>query len=280
MKNNLLEDVELVIFDLDGTLYEDTDHFDYYAEQLKQELPEEVQPLFSTEYKKMVSGNHPVTIGKVYDVVRDHILQVDAIHTTVVHAWTWDGEELNSETIQSLYPHPLQLDFDTMIAIGDGWWLPNVCAKHFGLQDTQTAYHKTKDFMATDQFKLTKIPGLREGLSHLKEKKDIVLLTNSTEDDVARLLKNLDLQGIFDSIITEARKPSLTKNHFSTLLKEKNIEPIKALSVGDNYINEIAPAIYLGMQTVFIDLYEFDYPEYSGLKVKSISEIIDDMISL
>ncbi|USK70604.1 HAD hydrolase-like protein [Peribacillus asahii] len=101
-----------------------------------------------------------------------------------------------------------------MIAISDGWWLPNVYAKYFGIQDTQSAYVQTKNFMATDQFHLTKINGLREALIHLKEKKNIVLVTNSQKENVHRILQNLDLQDIFENIITETNKPLDTKKHF------------------------------------------------------------------
>ncbi|MEQ6388058.1 HAD family hydrolase [Bacillaceae bacterium S4-13-58] len=277
---NLLTDSELFIFDLDGTLYEDTDHFEYYAEQLKQELPEALWPEFSKVYEKIVAGEHIVTIGKVYDVLRDHVLKVDSMDSTVIQAWKWTGVELEENEVRTLYPHPISFDFDSMIAIGDGWWLPNVCARHYGVVDTHTSYVKTKNFMATDQFQLTKIPGLREALLNLREKKQLVLLTNSQEDDVHRLLQLLDLVGIFKEVITEARKPQYTKNHFARLLEHYQISPEKVLSIGDNYVNEIAPAIHLQMQTIFIDFFELDYPEYTGVKVKSISDIIMEMKSV
>lgn len=276
----IFKKAELIIFDLDGTLYEDTDHFQYYAEQLMKQLPNDVQSSYLNEYEQMVAGKHIVTIGKVYDVLRDHVIKLDAINSTVIQAWTWEGEELESETIKRIYPNAISLDFDSMIAIGDGWWLPSVCARHFGAQDTQKAYVATKDYMATDQFKLTKIPGLREGLLHLKNKKNIVLVTNSEKDDVKRLLKNLDLDNVFEDVVTEARKPQFTLNQFNRLSEKYNLEPEQVISIGDNYINEIAPALKLGMQSVFIDFHEFDYPEYDGLKVKSISDLIENMIKL
>jgi FMN phosphatase YigB (HAD superfamily) len=104
-------------------------------------------------------------------------------------------------------------------------------------------------------------------------------VTNSQKDNVQRILQNLDLQEIFESIITEANKPLDTKKHFLDLLQKFNIRPERGLSIGDNYINDIAPAINIGMQTVYIDLYKAEYPEYNGI-VKSISELIKDMSSL
>lgn len=271
---------QLYIFDLDGTLYEDTDHFSYYAEQLKLELPENVRNDFMKEYEKMEAGDHIVTIGKVYDVVRDHILSIDSVTSKVTNAWKWDGNQLVDDEIAQLYPHPISLDFDSMIAIGDGWWLPNVCARHYGAVDTQEAYHKTKEFMATDAFTLNQIEGLREALIHLKTKKHIVLLTNSQPDDVERLLNMLHLNDIFDDVITVAKKPQLTHHHFQQLMNKYDVQASSTLSIGDNFLNEIAPALQLNMRTIFIDFYGLEYAEYNGPKVQSISNIIPYIHSL
>lgn len=271
--------VDYFIFDLDGTLYEDTNHFSYYAEQLKQELKQSEWEAFDAEYEKMIAGNHAVSIGKVYDVVRDQVLKVDSSTMQVVQAWTWAGQPLSEAQLKFDYPNPIACDFETMIAIGDGWWLPNACAKHFGVVDTYSAYERTKIYMASDQFQLTRIPGLREALLHLKEKKKICLLTNSEQTDVQRLLNRLDLEGIFDEIITEAKKPQMTSKHFIDLMEKHALKPEECISIGDNFINEIAPAIRLGMQTIFIDINELDYPEYSGTKVKSISDLIEGFLA-
>lgn len=277
---NLYDQSKLIIFDLDGTLYEDTNHFAYYAEQLKLQLPPGTGDAFDAEYAKMLDGRHVVSIGKVYDALRDFVLQVDPFSMRVQKGWTWQGKTVPTAEVQQHYPDPITCDFDTLIAIGDGWWLPNVCAKHFGATDTYSAYEKTKEYMATDQFSLTRIPGLREGLLQLKEKREIVLLTNSQADDVQRLLNRLNLEGIFEQIITEARKPQHTIAWFTKLMEAYGLEAKDCLSVGDNYLNEIAPAIRLGMQTIFIDFQEQPYPYDDGMKVKSIGDTVELMVNV
>src|SRR5690606_4423892 len=106
---NIFTDSDLVIFDLDGTLYEDTEHFQYYAELLKKQLNKDVQERFMHEYEKMVAGNHIVSIGKVYDVLRDYILKIDMDFSNVLSAWTWDGQPLEIEEIKKIYQTPIQL---------------------------------------------------------------------------------------------------------------------------------------------------------------------------
>lgn len=270
---NLFQLSKCIIFDLDGTLYEDTHHFQHYANLLQKDLDKKDQIKFQEDYLKMIAGDHIVKIGRVYDYINDIILEVDSYSLKVTEAWDWNGNETSIEN----YSNPIQPNFDTMIAIGDGWWLPNVCAKHHGHKNPQNAYNETKIFMASEHFKLSKILHLREALLHLKSKRQIVLLTNSDSEDVNRLLGLLDLEDIFDEIVTSARKPELTTEHFKNLIHKFNIKTEETLSVGDNFLNEIAPAEKLGMKSIFIDAQNMDYPQYNGLKVSSISETLKMM---
>jgi FMN phosphatase YigB (HAD superfamily) len=250
---SLLETAKLVVFDLDGTLYEDTDHFDYYAELLKLELTkEEDQQRFQKDYEAMKAGNHIVKIGKAYDVERDYVLTLDPMTIQVTEVHNWDGELINQDEVMTLYKEPLEFNFENMIAIGDGWWLPFVTAKHYGVQDTYTNYNKTKEYMVTDQFQLTKTPGLKQGLLELKNSKQLVLCTNSDIDDVGRLLKELELDTIFEHILSSAMKPTHTEGHFKKLIQQYEVKPHEVVSIGDNFINEIAPALKLGMKAVYI----------------------------
>jgi FMN phosphatase YigB (HAD superfamily) len=255
--NTIFNNMKLVIFDLDGTLYEDTDHFDHYAKLLAEKVEDNVKALFASEYEKMKKGDHPVSIGKAYDVQRDCILTLDPITLNIIQVQNWDGSTWSSGQIDDTYQDELLFDFENMIAVGDGWWLPYVAARHFGVtvEETYKCYTRTKDFMVTDAFQLTKTPGLKDGLKELKEQTNIVLVTNSEADDVGRLLSELELDGIFDDITTVAQKPVQTMPILLGLMEKYNAKPEETLSIGDNFINEIAPALALGMNTLYIQPY-------------------------
>lgn len=249
---SFLDEAKLVIFDLDGTLYEDTDHFDYYGDLLKAELTEEEQAMFQRDYDAMKAGNHIVKIGKAYDVERDYVLTLDPMTLEITEVHNWNGTSIPKEDINTLYPEPLQFNFENMIAIGDGWWLPFVAAKHYGVKDTYTSYNQTKEYMVTEDFQLTKTQGLKDALLQLKETKKLVLCTNSDIDDVGRLLKELELDLIFEHILPSSMKPTHTEAHFKKLLTQYEVQPHETVSIGDNFINEIAPALKLGMRAVYI----------------------------
>ncbi|WP_339284978.1 HAD family hydrolase [Oceanobacillus sp. FSL K6-3682] len=272
----MLEDYKLVIFDLDGTLYEGTEHFDYYAKLLQEKVTPALRDEYLQEYEAMKAGKHLVSIGKIYDVARDLILTIDSLTFEVSAAYRWSGEKLSKTETREFYPGPQQFDFNHLVAIGDGWWLPFASAKHYGVKEHYSSYLATKEFIVSDDFTIEKLQGLRTYLLQLKEKTQIVLMTNSDREDVTRLLNELDLTNVFDHIITSAKKPAYTKKLMEHLIEQYKIEPVEAVSVGDNFINEIAPALSLGMDAVYIQPHGHD-EEVKGLTVvDSLTDFIKE----
>ena len=73
----------------------------------------------------------------------------------------------------------------------------------------------------------------------------------------------------------------MTIKHMTELLENYLVMPSKALSVGDNLINEILPALKLGAKTIWIDSgHLHESPEYEGMRVRSISEVIQLMLEV
>ncbi|MFC0189760.1 HAD family hydrolase [Fictibacillus aquaticus] len=253
MKNSI-ENAKLLVFDLDGTLYEDTDHFDYYCRQLQARVKESEKEAFWQTYESMKKGEHPVSIGKVYDIKNDTAVTVEPLSLQVTKVESFQGEEWPAEKVSQEYSGELVYDFERLIAIGDGWWLPYATAIHFGLSqdDTWECYNATKEYMVTDEFSLTKTPGLKEALIKLCGEKKIVLMTNSEREDVGRLLDELELTGLFHAVHTESQKPLRSKQLLQEILESFNVKPEEAVSIGDNFINEIAPALLIGMKAIYI----------------------------
>ncbi|WZY00506.1 HAD family hydrolase [Bacillus sp. FSL W7-1360] len=268
----MLDRYKLVIFDLDGTLYEGTDHFDYYAEKLKENVAASQKDMFSLDYEAMKSGRHIVQIGKVYDVNRDLVLTMDPMTLRVTEAHTWEGASLSEIQTHELYPQVLSFDFENMIAIGDGWWYPFVCAKHHGVVDCYDSYVATKEYMVSDDFSLIPLARLVENIRILNGKTQTVVVTNSDADDVARLFRELGLTGAFEHVVTSAKKPAQTTTLFKQLLQQYDVQPEEAVSIGDNFINEVAPAVLLGMDAVYIHPQR---PVVDHKKVRVVTSVVD-----
>lgn len=277
MKNKLIEKlnkIELVIFDLDGTLYEDTDHFDYYAECLAEQLEPGKREEFWDDLQKSRTGGHPVKIGRVYDVEEDLILQI-TIDGEVLNGWNWSGEKLSNDKMNELYPEKISCNMYNKIYLGDGWWPPAAIAYHYGLESTEACYLKTKEWINNNDDFLQPTPGLRETLKNLKINKNIVLATNSDAQDTNSILNNLDLQGVFQDIYTSCNKPENSFKLFNNIIDEYDCSPEDILSIGDNYLNEIGPVIQLGGEAILIDREDaFSQKDSSAYIVDSIKELV------
>ncbi|MGG0718072.1 HAD family hydrolase [Robertmurraya massiliosenegalensis] len=244
---------KVLVFDLDGTVYEDTHHFDYQAERLKDKLPLEKQSLFQIDFDAVKRDEHPIKIGRVYDGVNDLVLvQLDNI---VQEAYEWNGLRLSDEEVGKLYPDPIEINFETMLSIGDPWWTSTSIAGHYGLNSKECyeAFLETREYMMGPEFEMEPIVGFKEVLSDMYEHVKLVLLTNSPQPDSEAILAKIGLDQLFDLKIFNGEKPTRTLERFERIKSEFGVEYDEIVSVGDNWINEIRPVRPLGCGTIFID---------------------------
>ncbi|WP_165831817.1 HAD family hydrolase [Brachybacterium endophyticum] len=71
-----------------------------------------------------------------------------------------------------------------------------------------------------------------------------VLLTNAPATGMEHTLAHLGVRTRFDQIVVSARKPSRMPTHLRTLLADQ--PPHRLASIGDNWTNDVAPAVELG----------------------------------
>jgi FMN phosphatase YigB (HAD superfamily) len=266
---------KVIVFDLDGTLYEDTHHFEYYAKRLQSKLPTEKQAQFWEDYQLAQQGEHALKVGRCYDVKRDLILVQE--HNHVNEAYTWDGSLQSGEEISIFYPNPIVIDQLHIISIGDLWWLPITIARHYGLSANHSykAFLETRSYMMGPEFSMTRVPGFVETLTKLRQKGfKLTLLTNSPEPDSEVILTKLGLEKLFDLKIFEGKKPTHTAKRFSVIKEHFQVEYNQIVSVGDNWINEILPASELGCSTILIDPYFVSKKADANHIVRDLSQLI------
>lgn len=268
-----LTNSKVLVFDLDGTLYEDTHHFDFQAQRLKEKLPKEKQPLFEKDYLAAKAGTHPLKIGRIFDVVKDFILvQID---NEVQEAYDWTGNKLTQEEVKEHYPEPIELNFDTMLSIGDPWWLSISIAAHYGLNSRQCydAFLETREYMMGPEFEMVPIPGFKELLEEIHHQVKLVLLTNSPEPDSEAILTKLGLDSVFDLKIFNGKKPTKTIERFAYIKEHFSVNYEEMVSIGDNWINEIRPVKPLGCKTMYIDPHGLGDGSYADAVVTRMTEL-------
>lgn len=275
-----MQNTKVIVFDLDGTLYEDTHHFDYYAKKLCEKLDVAKRPLFKQDYEAVLKGSHPLKMGTVFDVEKDLILNQK--NGRVTQARTWEGQSLLTDEIQTIYNSELQFNFHSMLNIGDLWWVPAAIARHYGIdnQSAEASFIETREYMMSSKFQMKEVHGLKDTLLQLSKNKRLILLTNSPERDSEVILSKLGFQEFFHKKIFDGRKPIQTKEHLMRIREQFQVEYHQILSIGDNAINEITPAKVLGCQTILIDPHKISKPSDADNILSNLEELVHILIKL
>lgn len=86
----------------------------------------------------------------------------------------------------------------------------------------------------------------------------IVLLTNAPETGATAWLDDHGITPYLDGVVTDAGKPARMHEHLGTLLEQWGLEgsPEALASVGDVWINDVAPALDLGARGFYIDRFD------------------------
>lgn len=266
--------IKVVVFDLDGTLYEDTHHFDYYAKKLQTKLSVEKQIPFWEDYQLARKGEHGIKMGRVYDVKQGLILTQE--RNVVKEIYSWEGSQQSDADLFARYSHQITIDQINMISIGDLWWLPVAIARHYGLsvKDANEAFLETRSYMMSSKFVMEQVSGFKEALETLKKKGfKLVLLTNSPQKDSEVILMKLGLGKAFDYKLFEGQKPTYTAKRLDEIKEHFQVQYSNMLSIGDNWINEILPAKELGCSTILIDPHHISKKSYADHIVRNISEL-------
>ncbi|MBX6377464.1 MAG: hypothetical protein IRY95_02855, partial [Clostridia bacterium] len=94
MSRSATVDVDLVVFDLDGTLYADVAVYRQYTREFARLLGEERRPAFLADVRGALTGTLPAGLGAVYDRQTGLVARPAAAAAApggAVHWYTWEG---------------------------------------------------------------------------------------------------------------------------------------------------------------------------------------------
>lgn len=237
MKSSM-DNIKTVVFDLDGTLYQnDTFHRDYIHFLLEGSGREDWE-----------------------DTLIDYIDGVYAGCNLVMNA-CYCNDTIEADTPEAFFAvleqrrlEELPLKQSNSIYLGDGWAVVSLIGKALGLLDKERSdniYHKTRDKMSTDG-----VQGnwrLRDAIVQLNKKFTTVLLTNSYRETTEDFLHQLGMEGLFEKMVCSAHKPWGMVESLKAYCPELEIEPESFLSIGDNAFNDLLPLQKLGCRTIWVD---------------------------
>lgn len=237
MKSSM-DNIKTVVFDLDGTLYQnDTFHRDYIHFLLEGSGRQDwEEPLVA--YIDGVYAGRNLIMNTCYS---SDVIEADTPEVFFARLEQQRLEELPQQQGGSIY-------------LGDGWAVVSLIGKTLGLLDKERSdciYRKTRDKMSADGVKDNQ--RLRDAIEQLNEKFTTVLLTNSYRETTEDFLHQLGMEGLFEKMVCSAHKPWGMVESLKAYCPELETEPESFLSIGDNAFNDLLPLQKLGCRTIWIN---------------------------
>ncbi|HKT45426.1 MAG TPA: HAD family hydrolase [Gaiellaceae bacterium] len=140
------------------------------------------------------------------------------------------------------------------------------------------AFARTRAFMLTDECKLEVPEGLPELLERSSGHARHVLMSNTPAFGVMPLLERLGVLGLFDEIVCHAQKPERFTARLGALARVHDVPHDSVLSVGDHFVNDIAPALALGCATAYVDPFHVGpagRATYEASRIEDLLPVLD-----
>lgn len=162
------------------------------------------------------------------------------------------------------------------VEASDGWEAAVVLAggRRGASRAYADAFARTRAFMLTDECALEVPDGLPELLERSAGRARQVLMSNTPAFGVMPLLERLGVLGLFDEIVCHAEKPERFGARLAALARVYDVAQASVLSVGDHFVNDIAPALELGCATAYVDPFHVGPARRSTFEATRIEELL------
>lgn len=273
-----LLDVDTVIFDFDGTLYEGTDFVAPHLKVLQKALGGEGDEV-ARAYDSVRAGEETVQLGDLFHFATGTILRPvpeppdDRFGLRIREALTWDGHEagLPDEVTDG------HAGFDAAVTyVGDPWQIAAAVSHALGIGDAarRQAFADIRVVMNRPDYDLgipACLPDLLGAFGHVRDR---IMITNTPEELGREAADRVGVEHLFTGLVFGAAKPvGLAK-----VLAERidaGTPADRILCVGDNYWNDVVPALQMGCRSVLIDPFQVPVVSELPLHLSELTELYD-----
>jgi FMN phosphatase YigB (HAD superfamily) len=276
-----LSHVQVVVFDLDGTLYEGTDFLDPYLEFLAEASTTGASAqMLREEIEDIIAGRHVLRLGSFYHPDSEVIVEVavqDSEKTpqfVATRSLRWDGSTVDLDTHIPADGIPFDTD---MVYVGDYWQAAVAVATQNGVskEERARAFERTRELMNRTDYDLGVPQYLFEVLEVFADCRHRILVTNTPAGLAEACVDNLGVRGLFDEVHFGANKPSGLYALLQSLAARLSVRYDEILCVGDNYWNDVIPAAQLGCRTILVDAFDAEAGARSDARVVRFDDIRD-----
>ncbi|NMB01242.1 MAG: HAD family hydrolase [Firmicutes bacterium] len=252
-----------IVFDLDGTIYQNTTFHKDYIHFLVQNTKWALWEPALIEFTDRVFAGQALTMNRFYK-------------NTPLNPQT--PEEYFSALEQHLCP-PISYDQaltrNDILYLGDAWAVVTLIGDTLGLLEGERrdqVYRLTRRHM--EEQGMVGNATLKQAIQALTDFYDVILLSNSHEETALEFLRQLGYERLFPLICSSANKPF----EMVTKLEEINplifAEPESVLSIGDHAFNDLMPIKEKGGRTVWLN----PFPNIQRAECDLELHTLDDLV--
>lgn len=256
------DEIETVVFDLDGTVYQNTVFHRDYLHFLVEGTPYECWQQRLVEFAEQVYGGRRLQMNCFYRLRRLECRTPEDF---------FDGLE------QCLCP-PLTyreaLPRQDILYLGDAWAVLILIGKSLGLLDggrNEDVFRRTRRKMEQDG--IVGCPALAEEIRRLARRRRVVLLSNSYRDTVEEFLRQLGMEDTFPTLCCSANKPADMIRTLYRAVPAAAENPRGMVSIGDNAFNDLMPVAELGGRTVWLNPYPHIRSPRCDVELRTLQEL-------
>jgi len=138
-------------------------------------------------------------------------------------------------------------------------------------------FARTRAFMLTDACELEIPDGLVELLERSAGRARRVLVSNTPSFGVMPLLNRLGLAERLDEIVCDAAKPHRFAERLRAYADVEGVSPRAVLSIGDHFVNDIAPALEAGCSTAYVNPFDVGPRGRADLEAPRLEDLLPDV---
>ncbi|MBD2869383.1 HAD family hydrolase [Paenibacillus arenilitoris] len=264
-----LSAIKVIIFDMDGTLYQEDTFLDRYIRYMLEGTEHEREAEAAVKAgRAILSGEHAFRFGHFYH--KEDGLALVRQDYGFIQGYTWDGTAIGERA--GGYG-PLTQQAEHLIHIGDPWGIASVIGHKYRLagEKMQAAFERVREEMVLEPYQFAVSRSLFRAIGELRVEKRI-LMTNTYLASGIDFLNYMEIRDLFEEVYCGAQKPHGIRSCFGALL-EQGYEAHEVLSIGDNPWNDLHPVKRLGGRTCFISPYHSSDGEDWDLRLTSLDEL-------
>lgn len=254
--------IRTVVFDLDGTVYQDTTFHRDYLRFLVRGTRYASWEGALLEFADRVFSGQALVMNDYYLIPHLHPLTPEGYFAAL--------EELRCPFLT----FEEALSRDDVIYLGDSWAVMTLLGDTLGLLEgarRNEVFRQTRRVM--EERGMGGSIALKLAIQELSSVCEVILLSNSPEDTALQFLRQLGYDKLFPVLCSSANKPFEMVSKLEGINPEIFARPEAVVSIGDHAFNDLRPIKRKGGRTVWLNPFPNIHKAECDLELRTVDDL-------